>query len=132
MEFGSLSEIIVLSVVVLAFWIQQRKELECQQQLEEEDRREERIRIEGCRDVVRFFVNRHGYIARQVMSKEELETRIDGGEGSEELTVELARRIKAVAGIILGCQPVAGEAIIPVKVTQGYCDRHFYIVGKSG
>jgi hypothetical protein len=105
--------------------------LEQQREAEERERREERQRVDGCKEVIQFFANKLGYVAREVMTRDEVWSRIQNGISPEDLATQLMDRIEAVDGIILGNQP-AGEANFPVALTQKYRDRHLYIVGKSG
>jgi hypothetical protein len=91
----------------------------------------ENQRIAGCRDVVLYFANCMGYIARECMSREELEQRIDNGIQPQELESEIIRRIAATPGIILGT-PAIGEHPLPIKLPYSLRDRHVYIIGKSG
>jgi len=103
--------------------------------LQEEERRKaevaERKRVEECGEVVLFFANHLGYIARQCISRDELEELIDDGISPEELSAEIMNRIEDTDGITLGYQPF-GDYRFDVKLTQHYRDRHVYIVGKSG
>src|SRR6266481_1882629 len=46
---------------------------------------DETRRIAGCREVVLHFINNLGFIARECMSREELEEKIDSGITREEL-----------------------------------------------
>ena len=103
----------------------------------EEERRKaeaeaaEKRRLKECAEVVFFYANNFGYIARQCISRDELGELIDDGISPEELSEEIADRINATEGIVLGYQPF-GEWQFDVKLTQHYRDRHVYIVGKSG
>jgi hypothetical protein len=101
---------------------------------EEERRRKERQeeeRLKACGEVVLWFANHLGYIAKQVISRQELAERIDAGVTADALAGELARRVDEVEGQILGYQGF-GDFQVDVKLTQEYRDRHTYIVGKSG
>ena len=91
----------------------------------------ERKRVQECGDVVLFFANHFGYIARECISRDELEELIDSGVSPEELSQEISGRINETDGMVLGYQPF-GEWRFDVKLTQHYRDRHVYIVGKSG
>src|SRR4051794_10268172 len=101
----------------------------------EQERREqearERQRVQDCGETVLFFANHLGYIARQVINREELESRIDSGDSAQELGAEIGRRINEIDGLVLGYQSF-GQAQVPVKLTQEYRDRHVYVIGKSG
>ena len=106
--------------------------------------RAERQRVEACGEVVRHFANHHGYLARQVIGREELAQLIAAGLSPQELTAEITRRMDAHQGLVLGFQPGtrpgarpgAGPGASPdhppVKLTQEFRDRHIYIIGKSG
>jgi hypothetical protein len=61
---------------------------------------QEAERMAGCRDVVVQFARVYGHIAREVMSREELEEKIDSGIAPQDLTNELYRRIDATAGVV--------------------------------
>lgn len=61
----------------------------------------ERRRVEECGDVVMFYANNFGYIARQCISRDELEILIDDGVSPEELSEEIADRIDETEGMIL-------------------------------
>ena len=91
----------------------------------------ERRRLKECGEVVLFYANNFGYIAKQCISRDELEELIDDGISPEELSEEIADRINATEGMVLGYQPF-GEWRFDVKLTEHYRDRHVYIVGKSG
>jgi hypothetical protein len=91
----------------------------------------ERKRIEDCGNVVLFYANHLGYIAKQCISRDELEEIIDAGISPENLSSEIASRIDDIDGMSLGYQPF-GDWRFDVKLTQHYRDRHVYIVGKSG
>src|ERR1700722_5222665 len=68
----------------------------------------ERNRGEACGQVVLDFANHVGYIARQVISKDELESLIDKGISPSDLGTEISRRIEEVKGMIIGYQAVGG------------------------
>jgi hypothetical protein len=91
----------------------------------------ERQRVEECGRVVLDFANHVGYIARQVISKDELESLIDEGISPENLGAEISRRINETAAMIIGYQPIGGRRL-DVRLTQEFRDRHVYIIGKSG
>ena len=58
----------------------------------------------GCRDVVMQFAVAYGHIARECMSREELEAKIDSGISPQELTDELSQTNRCHAGDSLGSQ----------------------------
>jgi hypothetical protein len=91
--------------------------------------RDETRRIAGRREVVLHFINNLGFIARECMSREELEEKIDGGITREELYQEIHSRIQKVPGIILGTY---GHNNVEIKQPFSVRDRHTYIIGKSG
>jgi len=96
-----------------------------------EQERVERKRIEDCGDVVMFFANQLGYIAKQAVSRDELEGLIDNGVSAAELAAEICSRIDRAEGLVLGYQPFE-DWFMNVKLTQQYRDRHVYVIGKSG
>jgi hypothetical protein len=86
----------------------------------------------GCKQVVFEFAAAIGYIARQAMSKEELENKIYTQKVTpEELAGELHKRIAAIPGITLGFRP-NGDGSIEIKLPFSIRDRHVYIIGRSG
>ena len=62
----------------------------------------EQARQAGCRDVVMSYVNTLGFIAREAISREEIETLIDGGINPESLSREIQSRIAPIPGVMLG------------------------------
>src|SRR5438067_397896 len=93
---------------------------------------DETKREAGCKQVVLEFARALGYIARQAMSKAELEHKIYTQKVTpEELAGELHKRIAAIPGITLGFQP-NGDGKIEVKLPFSMRDRHVYIIGRSG
>ena len=101
------------------------------QRKEQEQRAAERKRIEECGEIVLYFANQLGYIARQAISREELEQLIDSGVEPGELAEQIMKRLEAIDGLVLGAHQL-GEVQLPVKLTQDFRDRHVYVVGKSG
>ena len=87
-------------------------------------------RMAGCRDVVMQFARVYGHIARECMSREELEAKIDAGIAPEELSAELFRRISSTPGVVLGVNTI--NPTIEIKLPASLRDRHCYIIGKSG
>lgn len=105
---------------------------------EEERRREEREaqaaeerRVRDCGEVVLFYANNLGYLARQVIDRDELDELIDGGISPDRLSDLLAERCAQVDGPILGHQFVAG-ARVSVCLPENSRTRHVYMVGRSG
>jgi Type IV secretion-system coupling protein DNA-binding domain len=90
----------------------------------------EQERMAGCRDVVMQFAVAYGHIARECMTREELEAKIDSGIAPQELTDELYRRINAMPGVVLGVNTINSN--IEIKLPATLRDRHCYIIGKSG
>jgi hypothetical protein len=97
----------------------------------QEDEGEENRRIAGCREVVTYIATAHGYIARECMSREELEEKIDKGITPEALSNEIYTRIRMCPGIILGVNPHLNDST-EIKLPASLRDRHAYIIGKSG
>jgi len=91
----------------------------------------ENKRMAGCREVVMQYLEAAGYIAREVISRAELEKLIDSGIHPDNLAREIQRRIDAAPGVMLGhMQPPNGH--IALKLPDSLRDRHMYIIGKSG
>jgi hypothetical protein len=84
----------------------------------------------GCRDVVMQFAVAYGHIARECMSREELEAKIDSGIAPQDLSAELHGRIAVMPGIVLGVNTI--NPAIEIKLPVTLRDRHCYIIGKSG
>ena len=93
---------------------------------------DETKREAGCKQVVLEFAGALGYIARQAMSKAELEHKIYTQKvTAEELAGELRQRIAAIPGITLGFRP-NGDNPLEVKLPFSMRDRHVYMIGRSG
>jgi hypothetical protein len=84
----------------------------------------------GCRDVVMQFAVAYGHIARECMTREELEAKIDSGIAPQDLSQELHGRIAVMPGIVLGVNTI--NPAIEIKLPVTLRDRHCYIIGKSG
>lgn len=91
----------------------------------------EEQRLLGCEEVVRYFVNFHGYLVRPVVSRVELEERIESGISPDGLTNFIIERMLKVEGTELGYQRL-GESELPVILPAHYRDKHLYVIGKSG
>jgi hypothetical protein len=92
---------------------------------------EERQRLAGCRTVVLEFAQLFGTIAREAISRAELEKLIDNGISPEDLRATIYGRMRDAPGLMLGEIPAGGEAI-PIKLPDSLRDRHCYIIGRSG
>ncbi len=88
----------------------------------------ERERLAECEEVVRYFANSYGYLARAVISRDELAEQIDAGVTAEELRDFISSRMINVDGLELGDH---GSGL-PVILPDEYRDKHLYVVGKSG
>ncbi|SYZ73725.1 hypothetical protein TRIP_C50006 [Candidatus Zixiibacteriota bacterium] len=88
-------------------------------------------RLSECEKVVRYFANYQGYIARSVVSREELEEQIDSGSTADILCSYIFDRISQVKGIELGIHGIGNNGM-PVILPDEYRDKHVYIIGKSG
>src|SRR5262245_57184717 len=74
---------------------------------------EEANRQAGCRTVVLEYAEYLGFIAREAISRDELEKLIDGGIEPEDLSREIQSRIEKIPGIMLGhCAPPNGHVSI--------------------
>jgi hypothetical protein len=89
----------------------------------------EAARQAACRDVVVSYAQHLGYIAREVISREELAEKIDSGITADQLLTEIQTRIDAYPGIVLGKQTYTGHQI---KLPYSYRSRHVYLIGRSG
>jgi hypothetical protein len=90
----------------------------------------EPARMAACRDVVMHFATAYGHIARECMTREELEAKIDSGIAPQDLSQELHSRIAAMPGVVLGVNTI--NPAIEIKLPHSLRDRHCYIIGKSG
>ena len=118
---------IVIAAVGFALWFQRNQA--------EQERRERRLaeeterrRLLECEEVVRYCANFYGYLARAVVSREELAERIDAGSTADELRGFIVSRMLSVDGIELGSH----SGGLPVILPNEYRDKHLYVVGKSG
>ena len=126
---GLIVLILVLALVVVGVAASQSSK---RRREEEQLRaREERRRVEACGEVVLFFANHLGHVARDAISREELGGLIDGGIGPEALAGEIRSRIGMIPGVVLGHQAFDG-CEVEVKLTPEHRARHLYVVGKSG
>jgi hypothetical protein len=92
---------------------------------------DETRRLAGCKQVVLEYAEALGFIARESISRDELEKLIDGGITPEDLTAEIQKRIDATPGIMLGQYNYANGSTL-IKLPLSLRDRHMYIIGRSG
>jgi len=123
--------ILILVAVLIGGWIASNQAAQRREAERLRKQAEERRRVEACGEVVLFFANHLGYIARSLISREELSDLIDAGVTAPELASEIAERIEATDGLTLGYHAF-GDSRIDVKLTAEHRQRHLYIVGKSG
>lgn len=125
--------VIIFIVVAFFLWLyldeEKRDRLRAKKKLGEKAKRKEEARIRECANVVRTYADLLGYIARDVISRDEIEEIIDSGADSVTLSAAIAIRIDNYDAITLGVHPGMGFS---VKLKQDFRDRHVYIVGKSG
>jgi hypothetical protein len=91
----------------------------------------ENQRLAGCKQVVLEFAEVLGFIARECISRDELEKLIDEGIEPDDLAREIHRRIAAKPGIMLG-EYHFGNGSVPIKLPHSLRDRHCYLIGRSG
>ena len=89
----------------------------------------ENARQAGCQRVVLAFANHLGFIAREVITRIEIEQLIDSGISPDELEKEIHARIEAEPGIILGTHTNYNHYI---KLPYSLRDKHMYICGRTG
>jgi hypothetical protein len=88
-------------------------------------------RMAGCREVVLQYAEALGFIAREAITRNELEKLIDSGIQPDNLAGEIQKRIDAKPGVMLGhLQPPNDR--VSVKLPDSLRDRHMYIIGRSG
>ena len=119
--------ILLLIGIVIAIWLGHR----IQKGKAVRDKRAEARRLADCEEVVRYFANNHRYIARSVVSREELQDQIETGTTADALEHFIADRILKAEGLTLGYR-LMGQTQLPVVLPDKYRDKHIYIVGKSG
>lgn len=88
-------------------------------------------RDQDCSDVVRCFANNLGYIARDAISRSDLQRAIDTGISPEALTELIAERCAAVPGPTIG-HHFWDTVRVPVRLPEALRTRHLYMVGRSG
>ena len=77
------------------------------------------------------FAEAFGTIARECITRQELEELIDNGISPEDLKATIYGRMCDSPGLVLGeISAVAGS--IPIKLPDSLRDRHCYIIGRSG
>lgn len=126
--------ILGLLVAGVGAWIARnvsRSNQEAEARAARERAREDERRVQECGDVVRFFANHLGYLARARVSRDELSAWIDSGVTAEELAERLWKACAETDGILLGDHPL-GETKLPVVLPDALRSRHLYVVGKSG
>ena len=127
---GVAAVIVVVVAIVLLIWYGKRSS-EAQRREDRERKAAEARRLSECEEVVRYFANFHGYLARQVVSREELEQKIDEGVSADELSQFISERMYEIEGLELGYQ-ATGYSQAPVILPEQFRDKHVYVVGKSG
>ena len=88
-------------------------------------------RRRDCEGVVDIFARHFGYIARECITRQELEKLIAWGVSPSDLAANIKQRIANKEGLQLGTQFLE-ELRVPVKLTQHWRDRHIYVCGRSG
>jgi hypothetical protein len=91
----------------------------------------EEARLSGCREVVVEYAERLGSIARECITREELQKLIDEGIEPLALAQVIQGRIDAKPGVLLGSMQ-SPNTHIPIKIPDSLRDRHMYIIGRSG
>lgn len=122
-----MEDFLLFILLVVAIWLA----LRIGKRISARNKKAEAKRLAECEEVVRYFANYLGYIARSVVSKSELEKVIDSGASAVSLADFISDRILEVDGLSLGDQYL-GETRIPVILPDEYRDKHIYIIGKSG
>lgn len=123
--------ILTAVIALLLLWILAVRVRNANRERRKQRERAERQRVEDCGEVVLFFANHLGYIARSVIDREELDHLIDTGIAASELADEIARRIDQTEGLVLGYHSFEEQAL-DVKLPDDLRQRHVYIIGKSG
>ena len=93
--------------------------------------RAEARRVRECGEVVLFFANHLGYLARERVSRDQLAAWIDEGIKPEALADRIGQACAETEGILLG-EHALGKAKLPVVLPESLRARHAYIIGKSG
>ena len=130
---GTVLILIVLGIAIGIFVRWNKNEQARQAREQHERERAEEQRVEDCGRVVLDFANICGYIARKVISREELGELIDAGATPLALATEILNRIDALDGLVVGYQSlIPGQVEIEVKLTEDLREKHVYVIGKSG
>ena len=124
--------LIVLGAAGLVWHHTAKKQREAEEAERRQREQEDRQRVDECGEVVRYAANSFGYLARQCISRDELEALIDNGIQPDALANEIARRMDEHPGLVLGFHPLDNQEGPQIKLTQHFRDRHVYVIGKSG
>lgn len=123
---------VIVAIVALSLFIwYSNKSSEARRREERERKAAEARRLSECEEVVRYFANFHGYLARQVVSRDELERKINEGVEADELSHFISGRMYEIEGLELGYQ-ATNYSQAPVILPNQFRDKHVYVVGKSG
>lgn len=130
---GVLTAVLVLGVGILALVVRSvlRSNEAARFRAERDAIKADERRVRECGDVVLFFANHLGYLARDRVSREDLADWIDSGITSDELAGRLWTACADVKGILLGDHPLGGSRL-PVVLPDSLRSRHLYVIGKSG
>lgn len=129
---AAVNEIFLLGVVAAWLGLRYRaKRAEARRREQREAAAAEARRVRDCGEVVLFYANNLGYIARKAIGRDELDRLIEDGISPGPLSGLLARRCAKVEGPILGHQ-VFGDSRVTVCLPEGLRTRHVYMVDRSG
>lgn len=129
---GALIFILLLAIIIATvMWGSAARASNERNEEQRRRRQEERRRIDACGQVILFFANYLGYIARSIISRNELEQMIDHGITAPELASHISQKIDEAEGVVLGFHSF-GKGQFDVKLPKAVRERHIYIIGKSG
>lgn len=123
-----LAIVAVIGAVVLFNWLTS-SDSEPEGKGEEERRRE-------CEEMLKAIADQFGYIARHLVSADELRGLVDEGYDGMQLLVHVAEKIEQTPGLTIGLHRY-GEREEPlprveVKLLPEWRARHLYAIGKTG
>ena len=116
-------------LIIVAVRLQNRSAEQQRRDRRERDEAESR-RLDECEDVVRYLANNYGYLARSVVSREDLRTMIASGMSAEDLRGRIASKMFSAQSLELGYQ--GSDDGVPVILPDELRDKHVYVIGKSG
>jgi hypothetical protein len=93
----------------------------------------EKKRIKECNEILEAIALELGYIARKIISRNELKRLIDQGAEPPDLFQYVIERLKETPGTILGYHYFGEDVpLVDIKLIPSLREKHIYIIGKTG